>query len=371
MNALKIVILANDTTYTYNLRREIIAHHIASGHTVIVVCRFLKLKDELEALGCRLINLPIGSQGTNPVEDVWLFFRYLHILRKEKPDVVLSYNIKPNVYGGMACRLLGIKYLPNITGLGTAVEYPGRLQMFTTRLYKAGVSNAACVLFQNEENEHFFWEHNMLSRHSRTRLLPGSGVNLDVHESMPYPEGDIVHFLFIARIMKEKGIDLYMAAAKEIWGRHKNVLFHICGYCDDEKYLGILKEAENSGYLKYHGEQKELLPFYRMANCIVHPSYYPEGMSNVLLEAAASARPIITTNRNGCRECVDDGRSGYVVPVKEEGALIEAIEKFLTLSWEEKRDMGLNGRIKMECEFDRNIVVRAYAEETERIAASI
>lgn len=235
---------------------------------------------------------------------------------------------------------------------------------------KIGVAGAECIFFQNEENKQFFETHRMIRKGTRTKLLPGSGVSLKMHKAMPYPAEDgQINFLFIARIMKEKGIDLYLGAAKRIYEKHKNVMFHICGLCDDEKYNGLLKEAEKDGYILYHGEQKNMIPFFEMAHCIVHPSYYPEGMSNVLLEAAAHCRPIITTDRSGCRETVEDGKTGFVIPIKDEDALAEALERFLAMSWEQKRNMGLAGRAKIEREFDRQIVVQLYEEEVERVFA--
>ena len=222
MKKQKVMLLVNDSTYAYNLRGEVIRQLADQGYEVVVVCALLLLQEELKALGCRLIGVETGRQGTNPVQDIKLFVQYLKILHREKPDTVLTYNIKPNVYGGMACRLLGIRYMPNITGLGTAVEIPGKLQMLTTRLYKWGVAGAECVFFQNSENERFFRERGMLGRKSRTVLLPGSGVNLKKHQEKPYPQGDTVNFLYIARVMKEKGIDLYLACAKAIHDRYPN-----------------------------------------------------------------------------------------------------------------------------------------------------
>ena len=364
----KVMILANDTTYTYNLRNEIIERLVTEGYEVIIVSQPLLHQDKLKLLGCRLINLETNRHGTNPVSDLKLLLTFRKILLKEKPDVVLSYNIKPNVYGGLACRLTRTHYLPNITGLGTAVEHPGLMQKLTTRLYKVGVAGADCVFFQNTENKMFFEQHNMLNTKTKIRLLPGSGVSLKIHRPLPYPtEDDIINFLFIARIMKEKGIELYINAAKRIYEGHKNVIFHICGYCDDNSYLQRIKDAEKDGYIAYHGEQKDMIPFFKMAHCIVHPSYYPEGMSNVLLEAAAHCRPVIATDRAGCRETVNDKESGYVIPIKNEDALIGALESFLQLSWEEKYEMGLAGRKKIENEFDRRLVAQAYLEEIEKI----
>ena len=366
MNTKHILLLANDTTYVYNLRREVIERMIREGYQVTVVSQLLLLQDELKTMGCRLIGVDAGRHGTNPIDDIKLLFTYIRILRREKPDVVLSYNIKPNVYGGMACQLLGIRYMPNITGLGTAVEYPGKMQALTTRLYKWGVAGAECIFFQNQENREFFEKRNMMPKKAKVVLLPGSGVNLTSHPVIPYPQGEEVHFLFIARVMKEKGIDLYLTAAKRIRGKHPNTIFHICGGCDDPKYTEILAAEQDAGNVVYHGQQKDMTPFFAQAGCIVHPSYYPEGMSNVLLEAASCGRPIITTDRSGCRETVDDGKTGFVIPIKDEDALVEAIEKILAMSAEERRDMGLAGRAKMEREFDREIVAQKYIEQVQR-----
>lgn len=367
MSPREIVIIANDTTYVYNLRRELICGLTERGDRVTVVGELRLFREELEAMQCRLIDVQTLRHGTNPVKDLCLLGRYIRVLRSIRPDAVLTYNIKPNVYAGMACRLLGLKYFPNITGLGTAVENPGRMQKLTTRLYKWGVAKARCVFFQNTENEAFFRGRKMLNACSRTCLLPGSGVSLDTHPVLPYPEEEKTHFLFVARVLKEKGIDQYLAAARAVRAKRQDVAFHICGGCDDPAYEQILRQAQEENIVVYHGQQKHMRPFFEQAACIVHPSYYPEGMSNVLLEAAASGRPVITTNRSGCRETVEHGSTGFVVPIKDEAALTEALEQFLSLGWEERRDMGLAGREKMEKEFDRKIVVAHYLRELEEV----
>lgn len=363
-----VLMITNDTTFAYNLRREVIQRLLQEGYKVTLAGQVLLFREEFEAMGCELVDIPTARQGTSLTQDMKLFFRYRKALRKCKPDLVLTNNIKPNVYAGMGCRMRRIPYIPNITGLGTPVENPGPLQKLTTRLYKWGVKKAKTILFQNTENQEFFESRKMISKHSKAVLLPGSGVNLESHPAFPYPADDgKIHFLFVARILKEKGIDLYLAAAKRIRQNHPNAVFHICGGCDDQKYIDILKEAQEQGDVVYHGNQKDTVPFFTMAHCLVHPSYYPEGMSNVLLEAAASARPIIATDRSGCRETVDDGVSGYCIPIQNEDALVEALEKLLALSWEQRRDMGLAGRKKMETEFDRQIVVDIYMQEIRRI----
>ena len=223
------------------------------------------------------------------------------------------------------------------------------------------------MVSQNEENEAFFRQRNMLGDKSKTVLLPGSGVNLQTHPVPPYPDGDTVHFLFVARVMKEKGIDQYLETAKVLHAERQDVVFHICGGCDDPVYEEILQQAHKDGIIEYHGQQKDMLPFWQQAACIVNPSYYPEGMSNVLLEAAACGRPIIVADRSGCRETVEHGKTGYLVPIQDTQAVIDAVRKFLNLSWEQRRNMGLAGRAKMEKEFDRQIVVEKYLEEIKTI----
>lgn len=356
-----IVMITNDTTFAYNLRREIIERFVQEGYHVTLIAEFLSHVEALSAAGCNLINIQTGRHGTSVMKDVRLFLKYLQILHSCQPDIVLTNNIKPNVYAGLACRLLRIKYIPNITGLGTPVEKPGPMQSLTTFLYKIGVAGASAILFQNKENEKFFQERKLVSPKSKVILLPGSGVNLQSHPLMEYPQDGKIHFLFVARIMKEKGIDLFLSAARKF--HNENHVFEVVGGCDDENYLKILKEAQEQGFIIYHGLQKDVTPFYERCSCLLYPSYYPEGMSNVLLEAAACGRPAIAADRSGCQETVDDGVSGYIVPVNDEQAVLQAVEKFLNLTWQQRRDMGLAARAKVEREFNREIVVQKYLKE--------
>lgn len=355
--------IANDTTFIYNLRREILQNMIDKGHKVSIMCQARGFQKELRNLGCNIINIKIARQGKNPFEDLALFLKYFVNLKELRPDIVLSNNIKPNAYAGLVCRLLQIHYIANITGLGTPLEKGGLLQTIAIQLYKLGIGGASCVFFQNKENQAFFESHRMISSNSKSRLLPGSGVNLFDYPVLPYPKGNIINFQYTSRILKEKGIDIYLIAAKEIHKKYPNTIFHICGGCDDKKYLSILQKAQNEGYIIYHGEQKNMTPFLLQADCIVHPSFYPEGMSNVLLEGAASARPIIATNRSGCQETVEDKVTGFLIPIQNEVALIDALEKFIAMKPEERQKMGQAGRVKMEKEFDRKFVVEAYMEE--------
>ena len=283
-------------------------------------------------------------------------------IRKIKPDIVFTYTIKPNAYGGMACASLGVPYVANVTGLGTSIENGGLMQKVSLTLYKRGLRKAQKVFFQNAENRNFMVAHGVVN--GAYDLLPGSGVNLDQYKLYPYPEGDTVDFIFVARVMREKGIDQYLDAAKAIRKRHPETRFHICGFCE-QNYEEELKHLNDNGTIIFHGLVKDMIPIYQMAACTIHPTYYPEGLSNVLLESAASGRPIITTDRSGCREVVEDEVNGYVVTPKDSKDLIEKIEKFLSLSVAARRAMGLAGREKVEREFDRKLVVEKYIREIE------
>lgn len=353
----RVMMIVNDTNFVWNLRREVLQKLITEGYEVILVTEILGFEQQLVDMGCKIINVPTQRHGTNPISDIKLFFTYIRFLKIQRPDIVLTNNIKPNIYAGMACRILHIPYMPNICGLGTPVENPGFMQKFTSQLYKIGVKGCRTIFFQNEENREFFETHKLMPPKAKIVVTPGSGVNLQTHPVLPWPEGP-VHFLYAARIMKEKGIDLYLAAARKY--ASDEVIFDICGQCDDPYYKDIL---ENEKCVRYHGLQSNMLPFYKECSCFLYPSYYPEGMSNVLLEAAACGRPVVATDRAGCRETVEDGKTGILVPVNDENAVINVVEKFQKMSIEERKKMGLNGRKKIEREFDRQIVVRAYIEE--------
>ena len=223
-----------------------------------------------------------------------------------------------------------------------------------------GLKKASCVFLQNQDNADFINRKRIIK--GKQKLIPGSGVNLNYYQVLDYPNDEIINFLFISRVMKQKGIDQYLDAARFIKSKYPNAEFHILGFCEDA-YEDKLNEMRNEGIIQYHGMQSDLRDFHKISHCTIHPTYYPEGMSNVLLESAACGRPIITTNRSGCREIVDDGVNGYIVEQKNSQDLIDTIEKFLRLDYETKKQMGLAGRAKVQNEFDRNLVVDVYLEE--------
>lgn len=363
----KVMFVANDTTFIYKLRKEIIEEFTNNGYDVVVVAKRLKFTKEIEKIGCKIVNLSLNRTGTNPFSDFRLLNHIYEILKDEKPGIVYTNSIKPNVYFGIACNKLKIPFVPNITGLGRALEYPGLLQKISIFLYRLGMKGANTILFQNEFNKNFFIDNSIIDGMKKYVILPGSGVNTNEYQKLDYPESQTFTFLFISRIRVEKGIDYFINSAKALNEKYNNLKFNVCGLCEDDNYLKKFKNLEKDGHFKYYGEQEDLTPFYNSASCIVHPTYYPEGMSNVLLEACSHARPIITTDRPGCREIVDDGYNGYMIETRNQEQLDSALEKFINLSYEDKLKMGLNGRKKIEKQFDRKLVVNKYMELTAEI----
>ena len=355
----KVLILANNDGGLYNFRRELVEKLVKEYEVYICVPEGKRIPFFKE-LGCQFVPISFDRHGTNPFSEIKLLKTYKDIIKKVNPDIVFTYTIKPNVYGGMACANLGIPYVANITGLGTAVENGGIMQIITLYLYKIGLRKAQKVFFQNTENRDFMLSKGVITGHYE--LLPGSGVNLGGYKLLDYPDGEEVHFVFIARIMKEKGIDQYLEAAKHIRAKYPQTRFHVCGRCE-QRYEEILEQFQKEEIIIYHGRVDDIAAMHKISSCTIHPSYYAEGMSNVLLESCACGRPIITTNRAGCRDVVDDGVNGYIVQQKDAHDLIEKIEKFLQLSIDERKKMGVAGRKKVEQQFDRNIVIEKYVGE--------
>lgn len=359
----KILILANNDIGLYKFRKELI-EELLKDNIVYISLPYGELVNPLIEMGCHFISTQIDRRGINPIKDIKLYKYYKKIFKEIRPNYIFSYTIKPNIYGAMAAKKTNIPVIANITGLGSAVENGGLLQKITVLMYKYAFSKIKTVFFQNEENMKFF--ENKKIAMGKHKLLPGSGVNLQHFYPLEYPNNQTIEFVFISRIMKEKGIDQYLAAAKYIRNKYPNTKFHICGFCEEE-YEDILKECQNHGIIIYHGLVDDVREILKITHCTIHPTYYPEGMSNVLLESCACARPIITTDRSGCKEIVDDGVNGYIVKQKDSRDLIDKIEKFLNLSYEDKKSMGLYARKKVEQEFDRNIVVRKYITELKGI----
>ena len=359
-----ILVLTNNIGGLHSFRKEVMKAMVDEGYKVVI-----SHPDEddriayFTGIGCEDVLTEFNRRGMNPVKDLQLLMKYRKLIKKYKPLAVLTYTIKPNVYGGMACRMTGTPQLANVTGLGDAVENGGLLQKLTVFLYKMGIGKAKRVFFQNKYNRQFCIEKGIAKEDSV--LLPGSGVNLNHHILQEYPDDGVLKFLFIARLLKDKGTEEYFEAATRIKEKYPNTEFQILGRCEGN-YQEQLDELVSKGIINFLGRTSDVRPFIGNVHCTIMPSYH-EGMSNVNLESAANGRPVITTNVPGCQETVDNGVTGILCEPRSAESLIAAIEKFLSLTYEEKKAMGMAARKKVEREFDRQIVVNKYLDELKNL----
>jgi len=356
-----ILIISNTVGGLFMFRRELI-ETLSKNYTIEIIASNKGYINDLEKLGCHVISSPIDRRGTNPLNDIKLFRYYMKSIKRLQPLIVLTYTIKPNVYGGLACIYLRKPYISNITGLGTSIENGGFLSSISFLLYRIGLRKASCVIFQNETHRKMFVDNGLTK--GKTRVVPGSGVNLKQHCAEPYPsEVDGIRFLFVGRIMKDKGIGELIEAFRVVHEKYPFITLDIAGSEVDD-YSAVFREVEDM--VHYIGFQRDMHPLYKNCHCAILPSYH-EGTANAMLEASATARPVITTTVPGCRETFDEGITGFGCEAKNIESLIVAIEKFLSLTTERRKQMGLAARAKMEREYDRQIVIDAYKEEIELI----
>lgn len=351
---MKIMILTNSSNGLWGFRQELI-EELLKKNEVVAVMPYDGFVEELNELGCRTIELGIDRRGLNPIKDMKFFLDCLKIIQREKPKLVITYTIKPNVYGGLVCRLKKIPYAVNITGLGTAFEEEGLLKKIAIAMNKVGCKKAKVVFFENEENRQFFVKEQIV-KESQTYRLNGAGINLERFGILPYPKGDTIKFLFMGRVMAEKGIDeLFIAMQKLVSDGIKCELDVLGRY--EENYKEQIHKYAEEGWLHYYGYQEDVRPFIEKCHCFVLPSWH-EGMANTNLESAASGRPIITSNIHGCMEAVIENKSGFLVEKMNAEELYMAMKKFACLPYEERLKMGVLARKHMENVFDKKIVVK-------------
>ena len=364
----RVLILANFAQGIYSFRREVVQALVERYE--VWFCVPEAGDDEhvqaLCALGARHVQARhLSRRGTNPLEDEQLLIFYNKLLREVAPSVVLTYTIKPNVYGGIACQMQHIPYIANVTGLGTSIQNGGALQRLTLGLYRRGLRGACKVFFQNSANRDFMVGRGVVS--GPHDVLPGSGVNTEWFGLQDYPsEDEPLSFLTVGRIMRDKGTAELIEAARIVRRQHPEVKFQLLGSFDED-WEQAVANAVAEGVIEHIPQQEDVRPFYAGCAALVHPSYH-EGMSNVCLEAASAGRPVIASAIPGCRETFDEGVTGLGFEPKSAESLAEALERFIAVPWEERRAMGFAGREKVIREFDRQIVVDKYLAEIEKIA---
>lgn len=357
---MNVLILANFDLGLYQFRKELIAE-LLKKNKVYISLPYGEMVEPLKTMGCKFIDAPVDRRGLNPIKDFELFIYYVELIKKVKPDLVITYTIKPNIYGSLACELLRIPYTVNITGLGTAFQKQDMLRKFVTTLYKISLRKAKVVFFENCENQQIFIDEHIIPRR-KTCLLNGAGVNLEHFSYQEYPQDtDEIRFLFVGRVMKEKGVNELFKAMRMLRKDSVNCSLDVVGGFE-ENYESIIKRFENEGWLRYHGFQEDVRPFIKNCHCFVLPSWH-EGMANTNLECAASGRPVITSNIHGCLEAVEEGKSGFLCEKQNASSLYEVMKKFAEMPVEERDEMGKCGRKHMEECFDKRKVVQKTIDE--------
>ena len=349
----KVLIVTNHSYMLYRFRKELIEALLVNNE-VVISTPFVGHQEDFKHMGCRLIETDVNRRGINPTEDIKLLKTYLDMLKKEKPDKVITYSIKPNIYMGLACKWKKIPYYVNVQGLGTAFQNK-KLAAIVTILYKTALKKAGTVFFENTANAGEFIDRNIL-KESDITVLSGAGINLKEYKYVQYPESSEKHFLYLGRIMKEKGMDEFMEAAvriKEEYG--DKVVIDMVGFFEDE-YKEKVESLADKHVINFYGFQKEPRPYYAIANCVVMPSYH-EGLSNVLLEAEAMGRPVITSDIPGCRETVVDGKTGHLCEVKNADMLYEKMKQVMESTLIELKIMGMEARNFVEHNFNKEDVV--------------
>ena len=359
----KVLILVNHNVVIYNFRKELVQRLVAEGYEVFLSCPQGNRIAELQSMGCNFIETEVDRRSKNPFADLKLIRHYKKMMKEVRPDIVLSYTIKPNIYGGIAARKRKITQIANITGLGTSIENGGFSSKLILFLYKNGIRSAKTVFFQNQSNLDFLQRKGLV--HGNEVLLPGSGVNLQEYSYEPYPaESGETILLIIGRMMLNKGTGEILTAAEEIRKKYNNVIFRFIGFPDDG-WQQIIDDAVNKGIIEYPGNQTDVHSFIKNSHATLLASYH-EGMSNVLLETAATGRPVISTDVPGCIETYEPYVSGIPFKARDSLDLVRAIKEFIELPYEKKAEMGIAGRKRMEQLFDRQIVVDKYLEEIEK-----
>lgn len=354
---MKILVITNHSFMLWQFRRELI-EAMLKDHEIVISTPFGEHIEDFETIGCRMIDTFVDRRGINPVKDFSLYRTYRRMLKTEQPDMVVTYSIKPNVYAGFACRLMGIPYCVNVQGLGTAFQKP-ILSDVVTLMYKTALKKAKVVFFENEGNAEEF-RNRKITPAEQQHVLPGAGINLERFAYHEYPQNDKLHFLFLGRIMREKGVDELFRAARKLHAEGADFVLDLVGFFEDE-YKEQVDALAADGIAVFHGFTPNPVPFYAAADCVILPSYH-EGMSNVLLEAAAIGRPVITSDIPGCREAVVNGESGLLCAVQNGESLYEMMKKILTHSSAERADMGRRGRQLMEARFEKSKVVEETIE---------
>jgi len=362
----KIAVIENGLFSTYTMRDGLMQFLLKEGFEVTVLTHTNSFVSQVEKTGIKVIN--IGSGNLNPVKVTKYIFNLYKALKRIQPDVCLTFSIRPAIWGNFITRVLKIPTITNITGVGPLFTSKNFAYLIARYIYRFALQRTKKVFFQNFDDMNLFLEKRFVTKDIAKRI-PGSGVDYQKFAPMNF-EGktnDSFIFLFIGRLIKDKGIFEFVDAARIIRKKYPNVIFNVIGpfWHQNLKSNTITKtDLQNwitERIIDYQGEKKDVRKFIAESDSIVLPSYR-EGASNILLEAASMEKPIITTNTTGCKEIVDDGVTGFLCNVRDSIDLAKKMEKMLLLPSEQRNSMGKKARQKVINEFDKQIVIKAYLD---------
>jgi len=361
-----IAVAANTAWNIVNYRSGLIKALIAAGCEVAVIAPDGPEAEAVRALGARFHPLAMQPRGRSPLADLALLARYRRLLGQLKPAAFVGFTTKPNIWGALAARSLGIPLFANISGLGAVFSGSGPLQRLVAVLYRRALRRPATVFFQNPDDRDLFIERGIVAA-DQARLLPGSGIDLDYFAPRPADRAAprTFTFLFAGRLLKAKGVAEFVAAGLQLRAEGKNVALHILGLLEPGPSAvarSALDQWQADGAATYLGSTDDVRPVIAAADCVVLPSYYREGVPHILLEAAAMGKPVITTDMPGCRLAVDDAVNGYLCAPRSIGSLAEAMARMAALDPAALAELGRAGRAKMEREFDQGLVHACYID---------
>ena len=364
-----IIISINTTWNIYNFRKGILEALLSKGYEVIALATTDVFTANLEAMGVKCISIKINPKGINPFADIYLIRNYYSVFKRHKPDVILSYTIKPNIYGNIAAGLLKIPVINNISGLGTIFIKSNLLTLIGKRLYKRALRYSNHVFFQNNDDRHFFLDAKLMEV-SKSSVIPGSGVDTNKFKSKKTKNSG-KQFLFVGRLLRDKGIIEYLEAAMMLLKEHPFLEFLIVGEIDSKNKTAISKSEldfylKQSPQIKYLGNSNNIIEVLNGIDVMVLPSYR-EGLSKSLLEAAAMSIPIVTTNVSGCKEVVIDNYNGFLCAPRNTDSLLGAMIKMTKLKPSDRHQMGLNGRDLVVKKFKEEFVVSEYLSKINQI----
>jgi len=360
----RVVITANTSWYVYNFRKNTIHELIKQGYKVLAVAPLDEYSKCLSDLGCDYVNVNIDQGGTNPNKDIFTFISFCRIYRDFKPDVVLNFTPKNNIYSTFAAKLVDAFIVNNIAGLGTLFIDESITSKIARYLYKFSQSKANKIFFQNEDDRNLFLEKN-LAPHHLTDRLPGSGVDLERFKCRQANDDGVIRFLLVARMLFDKGVGHYVEAARILKAKYGcEVEFRLLGFLNVDNPSAVSKSQMqgwvDEGCVIYLGTSDTVEDEIARVDCMVLPSFYREGVPKSLLEAGAMAKPIVTTDNVGCRETVDDGVNGFLCEPRSTISLVEKLEIVIKMTHRERLAMGEYSRKKMKAEFDEKIVIQKY-----------